>query len=394
MAKLSNNSTQFRFPWREGNDFKILVDGINFLPPMLDAIQSARHSVFLEMYLVESGSVINRFISAIQKAAYNSVKVYILFDDYGAIGLKDQDRKRLQHKNIHLAYYNKLKSHSTLYNLYRIILRKQAHGLHRNHRKLLLIDNTLAFVGGIGLTDEFDPPHHPENQWRETVVSIKGPVISDWQQLFASTWNACSQQELPILEYTPNQPAGKQLARISVYDYQKGGDLLHSLTKQINHAQQLVWFSTAYFVPSWRIRRALKRAARSGADVRLLLPGSITDHPAVRYASHRFYGRLLRNGVRIFEYQPRFFHAKCVLCDDWVSIGSSNFDRWNLRWNLEANQEIKDEVLAAQIKNVFIEDFSNSLEFTYEEWQKRKWHLRLRQWFWKKIEELSHKIGS
>ncbi len=138
----------------------------------------------------------------------------------------------------------------------------------------------------------------------------------------------------------------------------------------------------------------MKHAAKSGVDVRLLLPGPITDHPGVRYISHRLYGRLLKNGIRIYEYQPRFFHAKTVLCDDWVTIGSSNFDRWNLRWNLEANQEVIDEVLARQVKQMFEQDFSNSVEYTVENWQQRSSRLsRLLQWFWKKVEIFSQKIG-
>ena len=169
--------------------------------------------------------------------------------------------------------------------------------------------------------------------------------------------------------------------------------MLFRSTRHITHARHRVWFATAYFVPRWRIRRALKRAAKSGIDVRLLLPGPITDHPAVRYISHRLYGRLMKNGVRIFEYQPRFFHAKSVLCDDWVAIGSSNFDRWNLRWNLEANQEIIDEVVARQAKEMFEQDFSNSVEYSYEQWYRRSWFKRLLQWFWKQVEILSQKIG-
>ena len=393
MNNSSKTTQRFHFPWREGNRFEVLADGVNFMPAMLDAIHSAQNTILLEMYLIESGVVVDRFIDALGKAAERGVRVYILLDDYGAISLKQADRERLQVANIHVTYYNKLRSHNTLYNLYRIFLQKQAHGLHRNHRKLLLIDDVIAFVGGVGLTDEFDPPGHPERQWRETMISVKGPVIADWKQLFSDTWNSSSSLHMDLPVANPVN-TGNQLARITINEFQKRGDLLHSLTKQINHAKQRVWFSTAYFVPSWRIRRSLKKAANSGADVRLLLPGPITDHPAVRYASHRFYARLLKNGIRIFEYQPRFFHAKCILCDNWVSIGSSNFDRWNLRWNLEANQEIKDDVLASQVKNMFEKDFANSLEFTNEKWQRRSWYLRLRQWFWKQVEKISLKIGS
>jgi phosphatidylserine/phosphatidylglycerophosphate/cardiolipin synthase-like enzyme len=393
MSDFSTTSQRFSFPWRKGNRFEILVDGSNFLPQMLNAINSAHQNILLEMYLIESGAVVDRFIHAIKNAVERGVKAYILLDDYGAIGLKQRDRERLAHKNIQIAYYNRLRSHSTLYNLYRIFLRHKEHSLYRNHRKLLLVDGETAFTGGIGLTDEFDPPNHPEKQWRETMVKIQGPVVADWQQLFIQSWNKSSQQPCSLPRVKPVELSDTQLGRITINEIQRHSELLLSLTKHISHAKRRVWLSTAYFVPGRQIRRTLKRAARSGVDVRLLLPGPITDHPAVRYTGHRFYGRLLKNGVRIFEYQPRFLHAKVVLCDDWMTIGSTNFDRWNLRWNLEANQEIKDEILAKHAKEMFEKDFSNSVEYTYKKWQQRSRHLRILQWFWNQIEQFSQKIG-
>lgn len=393
MKSLSSTSQRFHFPWRDGNRFDILIDGSDFLPQMLDAINCARTSILLEMYLIESGSVVDRFITALLNAAEHDVHAYLLLDDFGAIGLDKHDRNRLAHKNIHIVYYNRLRSHSTLYNLYRIFLQHQAHGLYRNHRKLLLVDGTLAFVGGTGLIDAFDPPGHPERQWRETMVKIQGPVVVDWQQLFTATWNKATPRSLSLPAAKPREYADAQRGRITVNDIERHSEVLLSLTSRISHARQRVWFATAYFVPVWKIRRKLKRAARSGVDVRLLLPGPITDHPGVRHISHRLYGRLLKNGVRIFEYQPRFFHAKNVLCDHWVAIGSSNFDRWNLRWNLEANQEIQDEAVANQVKEMFEHDFSNSVEFSYDQWRQRSWLRRLLQWFWKQVELFSQKIG-
>ncbi len=126
--------------------------------------------------------------------------------------------------------------------------------------------------------------------------------------------------------------------------------------------------------------------------MRLLLPGPVTDHPGVRHASHRYYGRLLKNGIRIYEYTPRFFHAKTVLCDNWVTIGSCNFDRWNLQWNLEANQEIDDPEIAATAAAMFMDDFTNSIEVTSSKWEQRSWHLRALEWFWRRMEVLSMKI--
>lgn len=385
---------RIHFPWREGNRFEILVDGLNFLPQMLEAIHCAQQTVLLEMYLIESGSVVDRFITALHAAAQRGVHSYLLLDDYGAIGLKQADRERLDHINIHIVYYNRLQSHSTLYNLYQIFLQGKERGLHRNHRKLLLVDGKTAFVGGTGLVDEFDPPNHPEKRWRETMLKVQGPVVVDWQQLFVTTWNRSTQQSLTIPVVMPAEYVEAQRGRVTTNEIQRYSELLLSLTRQIHRARHRVWFATAYFVPRWRIRRSLKRAAKTGVDVRLLLPGPITDHPGVRYISHRLYGRLLKNRVRIFEYQPRFFHAKTVLCDDWVSIGSSNFDRWNLRWNLEANQEIRDEILASQVKAMFEQDFSNSEEYTLEKWQQRSsWASSLLQWFWKQVEVFSQKIG-
>ncbi|MDH5392075.1 MAG: phosphatidylserine/phosphatidylglycerophosphate/cardiolipin synthase family protein [Gammaproteobacteria bacterium] len=397
MKAFFDNSTLFHFPWRQGNRFEIFIDGPNFFPQMLEAINGARQSIYLEMYLVESGSVTDRFISAILKAAERGVQASLLLDDYGATDLNQRDRQRLVHKNITIVYYNELRSHNTLFNLYRVLLRQHQHLLHRNHRKLLLLDTETAFVGGAGLTDEFDPPQHAEKAWRETMLRIQGPVVADWQQLFVKTWNSISAAALNRLPLTAlsadEQHAGIQAGRVTTNNSKHHSELLLSLSRRIYHAKHRVWLSTAYFVPSWRIRRRLKRVAKAGVDVRLLLPGPITDHPAVRYASHRLYGRLLKNGIRIFEYQPRFLHSKCALCDDWVSIGSSNYDRWNLRWNLEANQEINDAGLASQVKEMFEQDFSDSKEYTYAGWQRRSWHLHILSWFWKQVERFSQKIG-
>ena len=393
MNNQTKASRHFYFPWREGNRFDILVDGSSFFVEMLASIKAAKKHILLEMYLIESGSVVDRFIVTLQQAAERGVQVHLLLDDYGAIGLKQHDRKRLEHKNIHLVYYNKLQSYNTVYNLIRVFLLKKKHDLYRNHRKLLLVDGEVAFVGGTGLVDEFDPPYHPEKRWRETMVRIQGPVVADWQHLFKETRDKNAEQPLSLQPVTPALQAEAQLERDTVNDIARYSEVTLSFVHYISRARHRVWFATAYFVPTWRIRRSLKHAAKSGVDVRLLLPGPITDHPAIRHISHRLYGRLLKNGIRIFEYQPRFFHAKCVLCDNWVAIGSSNFDRWNLRWNLEANQEIQDDLLAKQVEAMFVADFANCVEYTYEIWHRTSWYKRLLQGFWKKVEMFSQRIG-
>jgi len=387
MTEYSN----YQFPWREGNRFEILVDGPEFFPRMLDSIEKAEHFVLMEMYLFESGSVAGQFINAWLNAAKRGVKIFLLFDDYGSMGLKKRDRDLLIHPNIQLHFYNPLNSYSNILNLYRIVWRHVEHILYRDHRKLMLVDDKVAYVGGAGITDEFAPPHS-DKRWRETQVEIRGPVLVDWFRLFSESWSKCSEEPLGIELELPSQLSNGQPGRVTVNEIHHRSGTQRSLYKRIHNAEHRIWFATAYFIPPWRVRRKLKRAARSGVDVRLLLPGPITDHPGVRHASHRYYSRLLRNGVRIFEYQPRFFHAKTVLCDYWVTIGSSNFDRWNLQWNLEANQEIEDQEIADKVIQMFENDYASSIEYTYDTWRKRSRRSRLLEWFWEKVEFLSMKI--
>jgi len=383
---------RYKFPWRQGNHFECLVDSTAFFPRMLDAIDLARQYILLEMYLVASGAVAGRFINALLQAAERGVRIYLLLDDYGARQLGPRDREQLAHRNIQIVYYNPLPSYITLYNLYRIVWQRITHSLYRNHRKLLLIDGTVAFAGGAGITDEVDAPRNPAMRWRETMIEINGPVLGDWQQLFTESWNKYAEPALTLPMVTPATFSNGQTGRVAVNEARRMTGIQRSLLSHLKTAKHRIWFATAYFIPSWSIRRKLRRAARAGVDVRLLLPGPITDHPGARYASHRYYGKLLKNGVRIYEYTPRFFHAKTVLCDEWVTIGSCNFDRWNLRWNLEANQEIDDPNMAATIAARFLNDFTHSLEYTASEWEQRGWRLRLLGWFWRHVERLSLKI--
>src|SRR5207244_8165903 len=179
------------------------------------------------------------------------------------------------------------------------------------------------------------------------------------QETFLRTWRrAGGELTLPVPSVAP-LPNGAR-GRVVLSEAWWRSELANAVARRLGSANQRAWIMSAYFVPSRRFRKALRRAARRGVDVRLLLPGARTDHPWVRQAARRFYGKLLRNGVKIFEYQPRMLHAKMILCDDWVSIGSSNLDRWSFRWNLEANQEIADADFANAAAAVFAGDFAVS----------------------------------
>jgi phosphatidylserine/phosphatidylglycerophosphate/cardiolipin synthase-like enzyme len=325
---------------------------------MLAAIEAAREYVLLEMYLVATSAIATRFIDALLRARQHGVRVCVLFDGFGALRLRRADRRRLTDGGVELRIFNPLRPAKGFANLL------------RDHRKLLLTDGRVAYVGGAGLTDAFSPAVRG-GPWREVMVEITGPVVADWQRAFARTWRRCG-TELALPEPPACAPDPQAaLGRLSLSEARQRSVLANGVLRRIDGAAVRVWIMSAYFVPSRRFRKALRRAARRGVDVRLVLPGARTDHPWVRQAARRFYHKLLRSGVSIWEYQPRMLHAKVILCDDWVSIGSSNLDRWSFRWNLEANQEIASAQVAEAAARLFIEDFAASRQISRHRWRER-----------------------
>lgn len=362
--------------WRHGNRFRLHADGDAFFPAMLAAIAAAERQILLEMYLVESGQVFGRCADALTGAAQRGVRVCLLLDAFGCRGLAAADRARLEAQGIELALYNPLQFGGEL-----------RRNLFRDHRKLLVVDDACAFVGGAGITDAFDPASTGSLYWHDVMVEIRGPLVADWQAVFRHNWEHWAPEASAPVAVTAQLPRiGTQAGRCSLAGPGTRATIKRSLLGRITGARRRIWLATAYFVPSWKLRRRLARAARRGVDVRLLLPGPYTDHPAVRHAGRRFYRRLLDAGVRIYEYQPRFLHAKIALIDDWVAIGSSNLDRWNLRWNLEANQEIDAPDFAAETTALFRTDFLDSIEYHAENWGRRSWLSRLAERFWGSVD--------
>lgn len=370
------------FPWRGDNSFRLLIDGPEYFASMLKAIEAAERRVDLELYLVEDGECLEQMTQALENAAQRGVRVRCLFDGFGCLKMGQASRERLAAAGVELRVYNPLS------------LRLKFRNLHRDHRKILLVDGHKGYVGGAGVTDEFWNPKKTEDHWHEVMVEMTGPLLQDWQVLFDSQWVHCLKRriwQLPLPQKAPQIPVlpdGSGLGRVAYAAARQHRDILHSLLHNLAHAKKRIWLATPYFLPTGRVRRALIRAARRGVEVRLLLTSRNTDHPPVRYAGQRFYPRLLRAGVRIYEYQPHFSHMKMVLVDDWVSIGSCNFDHWNLRWNLEANLEAIDAPLTAQVVQSFERDFAQSLEIDLRRWYARPFYLRLYQRMWGWLDRL------
>lgn len=323
---------------RTGNRFVLISDGRQFFARMLAAIDASEHYVLAEFYLVESGAVADQFIAAFARAAARGVRVRVIFDAFGARGLTEHDRARLRASGVILVFYNVPRWGA----LASVFL--------RDHRKLLAIDGVTGFTGGAGLTDVFSRDARPDSYWWDCMVEMAGPVLNDWHTLFASTWRQCLHRHLDVARRPSESLHPGESGRLVANAGLGRKDVGRSVIRHVRGARTRVWIATAYFWPSIRLRRALRRAARRGVEVRLVLTGTHTDTPAVRSVSRLFFARLLANGVVIYEYQQRFLHCKLTLCDDWGSIGSSNLDRWGTLWNLEANQEIDSPAFAHQLE--------------------------------------------
>lgn len=381
---LAMNNVGRVYPWREGNRFTLLVDGPCYFPDIFERIDQAREQVDVELYLIEDGACAERLVDTLAAAAARGVRVRCLFDGFGSMGLGEEPRDRLCQAGVALRTYNPLS------------WRLRFRNLHRDHRKIVLIDRQLSYVGGAGVTDEFWSPDQADAVcWHEAMVRIEGPLVADWQELFDTVWDSCLKRRIwqfplpkrqPVI---PQTPLGREgMGRVAYAAARQHRDVMRSLILSVATARKRVWLATPYFLPNRRLRRALVRSARRGVDVRLVLTGQHTDHPPVRYAGHQFYRQLLRASVRIHEFQPHFSHLKLVLVDDWVSIGSCNFDHWNLRWNLEANLEAVDPSLVDQVVDCFHTDFAHSEEVDLNAWRSRSLLARLNQWLWGRLDQL------
>ena len=367
------------YPWRKSNTFELLVDGESFFPRMLQAMDGARSSIDLELYLISSGQASRQVLDSLVAAVARGVRVRCLLDGFGSLQLSTTDRQYLLQAGVELRFYNPL---------YWLAGRGN---LHRDHRKLLVIDQTLAFVGGAGLTDDFYRPDQRQSLWHELMLEVRGPVVHDWAELFERQWQVSGRRlRLAPPKWhrvrvpAPPAPDASGYARVSYADAREHTEVVQALLAAVSRSRTRIWLATPYFLPGWRVRRALKRAARRGVDVRLLRCGQITDNAPVRYAGQRFYPGLLKAGVRLYEYQPRFLHLKMVLVDEWVSLGSCNFDHWTLHWNLEANQQVVDPSLNAAVRDCFQRDFAQSREWSLGAWKALGWghRLKIRLWSW------------
>jgi len=359
----------YQYPWRYNNTYQVLVDGADYFSAMLNEIKNAKFRILFEAYLFESGNTSDTFIKELCSAKNRGVEVFILLDEYGVKGLTDRDKEKLTTADIKLLLYNP----ASFFHF--------GKSLRRDHRKLLAIDDAIAFIGGAGITDEFNSDI-TNNYWHDVMLKVEGNIVFDLVHSFNKIWQqqkTASPTDNKQIKTAPEQGTNK--SRVLVSAGTEKNEIIRAIINHIRASKEKVWLTSPYFISSWKIRRALRAAAKKGVDVRLIFPGPCSDHKWVTYGIQRYYQRLLKSNIAIYEFQPRFSHAKIILCDDWFTIGSSNFDRWNQFLNLDVNIEVYDPQSHKQIIKIFESDFSESTLVILNQWNTRSVIQHSKEWF-------------
>ena len=347
-----------------GNRVTTLLNGDEIFPSMLTAIRGAQQSITFETYIYWSGNIGKEFADALSERVHAGVKVHVLIDWVGSIKMDKELLDSMRNAGVEVRQYHPL----SWYNL--------AWMNNRTHRKLLIVDGKIGFTGGVGIADNWQGHAQDKDHWRDSHFRIEGPAVAQMQSAFMDNWIKTTGDVLHGNEYFPAlTPVGEERAQVFKSSPSEGSEsvrLMYLLSAA--SAQKNIYIANAYFVPDDLSLQTLVRALKRGVKITILTPGAGTDVDSVRGASRARWGDLLQAGAKIYEYQPTMYHCKVMIVDDqWVSVGSTNFDLRSFRLNDEANLNIYNRDFALRQIEIFDSDLKKSRQITYEEWKKRPW---------------------
>ena len=346
----------------EGNAVRLLRNGDEIFPAMLEAIGRAERTICFETFIYWSGDVGRRLGEALCERARAGVKVHVLLDWLGSRRMDDEVLLALQRDGVEVQRYHR----PHVMQLMRVN--------NRTHRKLLVVDGRIGFTGGVGIADQWSGHAQDEEHWRDSHFRAEGPVVAQMQAVFLDNWIKATGRVLHGDEYFPElHPAGTMPAQMFSSSPSSGSESMHLMYLMgIAAAEHSIDLQASYFVPDELIHKALIAARQRGVTVRILVPGEHIDSDTVRLASKAEWGPLLQAGVEIYEYLPTMMHNKLLIIDkEMVSVGSTNFDVRSFRLNDEASLNVYDHAFAEKMTRVFNDDLKHTKRYTYEVWEKR-----------------------
>lgn len=413
-----------RRPASAGNKVELLVDGPATHAAQLAAIRTARHHIHLDVYIITDEAIGQQYADALIERARKGVIVRLMFDSIGGSGAGGKFKTALKNAGVQILEFNKTKD----LRVWRIN--------RRSHRKVLVVDGKIAFTGGINITDEYTESS-PAGEarasgsvsggsssrsrflgsggagmrgsqlpkgagWRDTHIQVEGPAVAAFQRAFLDAWEAGKGEiDLSGEYFPPLKSAGNEVVRVLTSE---GTDLLsvflavpESAAKKllsqrerrnviygtyfnaIKLAQKRVWITQSYFAPNDDFADLLNETARRGVDVRLILPAK-SDVGYLPLITRHYYDRLLKSGVKIYEYEPVVLHAKTAVVDSvWSTVGSANLDYRSFIHNDEANAVVIGKQFGKKMETMFEQDMQESTLITLKDWRARPWLDRVKE---------------
>jgi cardiolipin synthase A/B len=351
----------------QGNKIEVLQNGDGFFPLLLRDIAAARETVHIESYIWWDGAMPHRIAELLARKARQGVEVRLLVDASGGHKMKKETEELMTKAGVRVKRFHPLR----FKNLGRLN--------NRDHRKQMIIDGRIGYIGGYGIADEWTGHAQDKDHWRDTGLRVEGPIVNRLQGAFCENWIEATGEVPAGAKYFPAlQPVGSTPAHLA-YTSPTGSvssvQVLYYLA--IKAARREVIIENPYLLPDRDAIEAMYDAVRRGVSVKILVPAtSSTDSPIVQHASHHHFGTLLKRGVRVWEYQPTLSHQKLIVVDGvWSCVGSTNFDDRSFQLNDEISMGVLDPAIAGQLIAAFNDDVQHARERHFDEWQHRSlWH--------------------
>lgn len=353
----------------DNNRVELIINGENKFPDVFEAIKNACHHIHLEYYIFNSDEIGNELGNLLIKKAREGVEIRLVYDDFGSMSIDNKFIRELRKAGVKTACFQEIKWY---------VLANRVN--YRNHRKIIIIDGLIGYVGGINVSDKYINGRNKVPFWRDTHLKIEGYSVFALQNLFINDWNFCCDEKIDFSSaYFPVDKEAEKFGNQFVQITASGLDseypnILYSLVLAIYLAREEVLITTPYFIPESTFLDALKIADLREVDVKILVPAE-SDSMLTDAVSRSYYRELLEAGVEIYQYNKGFIHAKTMVCDGKLSmVGTANMDQRSFDLNFEVNAVIYDGRFGNELKNRFYEDLEDTEQLDLAEWRSRPFY--------------------
>lgn len=365
LVKLADSLTSA--PLTHNNEIEIFTEGTEKFKALERDLRSARHNIFLQYYIFSDDKVGRRIAAILKEKASEKVNVKVIYDHVGSFSSRNRFFKELRETGVDARPF------------FRVTFPTLASRINwRNHRKIVVIDNAVGYIGGMNIADRYVTGVDGKDPWRDTHFRVRGDIVSQLIYSFAVDWNFMGQPLLntgPAL--TPHSPNNLGIQFVASGPTNNWDNLSLCFLRAISSAHKSIFIQTPYFLPTEALLKALQSAALSKVDVRVMIPRS-SDSRLLQLASFSYVTECLKAGIKVYLYEEGMLHAKTMIIDDdFVTAGSTNFDFRSLENNFECNLLVYDSDFNRRMRDIFFSDLKHCSKLTYKAWHQRPRHQRL-----------------